>query len=127
MARTPDAVVDGKTKKQITAFIVEAKRSRCRGRASLALMGLKASKTASSLPNVKVPANKFSGAKERDSSRADHTQTGRLTLPASAAGGAKVMLQMRANGATSVCNWGNPSESTKPFAKRSQNGAILSR
>ena len=69
MARTPDAVVNGKPRKQITAFIVEATWPgvevvhRCR------FMGLKAIENGViRFTNVACRARTFSGAKGRASS-----------------------------------------------------------
>ena len=108
MARTPDKVVNGKARSQITAFIIEMDTPGVEVVTRCHFMGLKALYNGViRFTNVKVPAENIVGGEGRGLKVALTTlNTGRITIPAGCTGFMKLCLSMAREWSGGRVQWG---------------------
>lgn len=110
MARTPSKMVDGKEKKQITAFVVDAATPGIETIHRCDFMGIRGIQNGLiKFTNVKVPAENIVWGQGRGLALALRTlNTGRLTVPAACAGMAKQCLSIARRWGKQRVQWGQP-------------------
>ena len=110
MAQTPERVIGGKARKQITAFIVEKGMPGLEVVHRCDFMGLKGIQNGLlRFTNVKVPKENIIWGLGRGLKLALMTlNTGRLTLPAGSLGGSKRCLKIAREWALERKQWGGP-------------------
>lgn len=110
MARTPSKIVNGKERKQITAFILEMNTPGVEIVHRCEFMGLGGIYNALiKFTDVKIPAENMLGGEGRGLALALSTvNVGRLTLPAACTGAAKQCLAISRRWGTERIQWGMP-------------------
>ncbi|MGK2859718.1 MAG: acyl-CoA dehydrogenase family protein [Thermoanaerobaculia bacterium] len=110
MAQTPPKVVDGKEKKQITAFLVETSSPGVKVEHRCQFMGLRGIGNALiSFKDVFIPADQIIWGEGLGLKLALITlNTGRLTIPAGCAAGSRRMLQIARDWVNERVQWGLP-------------------
>ncbi len=125
MARTPSKMVNGKEKKQITAFIVEKGTKGIEYVSRCDFMGIRAIQNGViKFNNVKVPSENILWGEGLGLKLALITlNTGRLTLPAASAGMSKQALQISKVWGKERVQWGQPIGKHEPGAVKIANMA----
>jgi alkylation response protein AidB-like acyl-CoA dehydrogenase len=125
MARTPSKMVNGKEKKQITAFIVEKGTKGIEYVSRCDFMGIRAIQNGViNFNNVTVPSENILWGEGLGLKLALITlNTGRLTLPAASAGMSKQALQIARHWGKERVQWGQPIGKHEPGAVKIANMA----
>lgn len=127
MAKTPPKIVNGKERKQITAFIVEADTPGFKVVHRCKFMGLNGIENALlEFKNVKVPRENIIWGEGQGLKLALMTlNTGRISLPAGVVGGARKVLEMVRQWVRERVQWGVPIGKHEEIAAKVSNMAAL--
>ncbi len=120
MAVTPPKIVNGKEKKQISAFILETNSPGFEVVQELSFMGIRGIRNGHlKFNNVKIPAKNIIGEPGKGLKIALATlNTGRLTIPAVSSGAGKLCLLHSTQWSKKRVQWGHPVGEHQEVAKK---------